>query len=707
LQRPAKRLPTIKTIDESNLGRIESGSFEDLIHRRIDSDGNLVGLEPDIDETLLLQMYREMVIQRYFDKILTRLSLSRELISYPPILGQEASQAGYALALAQGDWFLPNYRSSGALLTLGFPPELLLLHFSGDERGMRIPDNLNIMPMVTQVSSHLTQACGIAFSNKIAQNGRVTLATVGDGGTSKGDFHEALNMAGVSKLPVVFVIENNQWAISVRRQKQTASKTLAQKAIAYGFEGIIVDGNDVLAVYEAATYAIAKARRGEGPTLIECFTYRMGLHSTSDLVSIKLVPEEELRVWRAGDPIARYRAYLAQRGMLTDEVDRQIAKEVEVRAEREVSKFRSTTLPDSTDLFSYTYSAGSPAPSEEMKRQAETQGLVDRRLDGGQVMNIRHAINLALRQEMARNEKIVVFGEDVGKEGGVFQVTKSLQELFGEDRVFDTPVSEVCIAGLFLGLAVGGFVPVAEFQFDGFVYSALDQIINHIGRIRNRSRGRFSAGGVIRFPYGAGTGAPESHAESPEAYFCHTPGVKVVVPSNAYDAKGLLISALRGQDPVIFMEPKKLYDAPKMPVPSEEYTVPLDRARVAREGSDLTLISYGAMMTQTLEAAKQLEAQGTSSEVIDLMTLSPLDFDTVKASVEKTGRAIIVHEAPRTCGVGAEVAARIVERCTYSLKSPVVRVTGYDVPMPQRRLESYYLPSVDRILSASREVLRG
>ena len=293
----------------------------------------------------------------------------------------------------------------------------------------------------------------------------------------------------------------------------------------------------------------------------------------------------------------------------------------------------------------------------------------------------------------------------MGNEGGVFQVTRNLQELFGDERVFDTPISEVCIAGLFLGLSAGGYVPVAEFQFDGFVYSALDQIINHIGRIRNRSRGRFTAGGVIRFPYGAGTGAPESHAESPETYFCHTPGVKVVVPSNPYYAKGLLVSAMREPDPVIFMEPKKLYDAPKMPVPSVEYSVPLGRARVAKEGSDLTLISFGSMMVQTLEAARQLEAQGKSAEVIDLMTVSPLDFRTIRASVEKTGRLIVVHEAPRTCGVGAEIAAQIAEDCTSSIKAPVKRVTGYDVPVPLRRLESNYLPSVDRILSATREVL--
>ena len=390
LQSRTEGRPAINAFDESDLGGPDSSSFEKRLYRRIDADGMLVGPEPEIDEKVLLRMYSEMVRQRYFDKILTRLSSSRELIPYPPILGQEATQAGYTLALKQGDWLLPNYRSSGALLTFGFPPELLMLHFSGDERGMKVPDDLNIMPMVTPVSSQLTQACGVAFSNKIAHNGRVTLVTVGDGGTSKGDFHEALNIAGTSKLPIVFVIENNQWAISLRRQKQTASETLAQKAIAYGFEGILVDGNDILAVYEATTYAVSKARRGDGPTLIECYTYRMGVHSTSDLVSIKLVPEEELKVWRRRDPIARYRIYLLERGILTEEVDKGIAKQAEAEANRATSKFRSIELPDSSDAFNFTYARTSSSQAIGTGTGI-SYGLTARTPDEGQPMNIRNA----------------------------------------------------------------------------------------------------------------------------------------------------------------------------------------------------------------------------------------------------------------------------------------------------------------------------
>ena len=321
-----------------------------------------------------------------------------------------------------------------------------------------------------------------------------------------------------------------------------------------------------------------------------------------------------------------------------------------------------------------------------------------------QVMNIVQAINLGLKQEMARDKKVIVLGEDVGIDGGVFRVTDGLYKKFGPERVIDTPLAESAIVGTSIGLAVGGMKPVAEIQFDGFMYSALDQLISHASRIRTRTRGRFSCQMVLRAPYSGGVKALEHHSESPETYFIHTPGLKVVIPSTPYDAKGLIVSAIRDPDPVIFLEPKKLYRSVKQQVPTEEFTVPLGKANVFREGTDVTLITYGAMMRPTIDAAEAVKEK-ISCEVVDLRTLKPLDNQTIFESVKKTGRAVIIQEAPRTCGFAAEISARITENILRNLKAPVERVTGFDTVMPLSKLENYYLPDTKRIAKAIEKVV--
>ncbi len=320
------------------------------------------------------------------------------------------------------------------------------------------------------------------------------------------------------------------------------------------------------------------------------------------------------------------------------------------------------------------------------------------------LMNMVSAINLALQQEMEKDERVMVLGEDVGRNGGVFRVTEGLWQKFGESRVIDTPLAETAIAGVSIGLAVYGFRPVAEIQFEGFSYSALDQLINHAARIRTRSRGRFACPLVVRFPYSGGIHAPEHHSDSPEVYFAHTPGLKVVVPSAPYDAKGLLLSAIRDPDPVVFMEPKKIYRAVKEDVPEEEYMVPIGKARVVKEGSDASVFAYGSMLHVAVQAAEQLKGK-YSVEVIDLRTLSPLDTEAVINSVKKTGRAVVVHEAPRSCGFGAEISATINEKALLSLEAPVLRVTGFDAMMPLYKLENYYLPNAERIAKAIEKVM--
>jgi len=685
----------------------------EAMYQRLTPEGKLNGKEPDIPTDVLLRMYELMVFGRVFDEKATNLSTLREIGTYAPCKGQEGAQIGFVLPLSKSDWYVPMYRDSAGMIAFGLPPHQLLQFWGGDERGMCIPDSLNMVPVAVPVSTQIPHAVGVALARRLQGDNAVVLVSTGDGGTSKADFHESLNFAGVYDLPVVFVVENNQWAISVRRERQTASKTIAQKAVAYGFEGILVDGNDVIASYEATKYAVEKARRGGGPTLLEFYTYRLGPHTTAELVSNKLKAPEEVAEWERKSPIIRLERYLEARGLIGEGEKLKTSQNASRMMDEAVKLYRSIPPPDPKSIFQFMYDRPTKNLAEQMLEalgvadglEAAEPGPEPVSSGGKQGVNIRNAVNMALRQEMQRDGRVVIFGEDVGKNGGVFQVTRGLQDEFGPDRVFDTPLSELEIAGLFVGLSIGGLIPVAEFQFEGFSIPAFDQIFGHIARMRNRTRGRFVTRGVIRFPYGAGIRAPEHHSDSPEAYYAHTPGLKVVIPSNPYDAKGLLAAALREPNPVVFMEPKRLYDSPKMDVPEEEYTVPIGRAKVAREGTDITIISYGAMMVQTMQAAESLQAESSvSAEVIDLRTVSPIDYDTVLESVRKTGRVLIVHEAPRSLGIGAELAATIADRALDYLRAPVKRVTGFDTVVPLAKMEDIYIPSKDRIVRTAMQL---
>ncbi|QQG48061.1 MAG: pyruvate dehydrogenase (acetyl-transferring) E1 component subunit alpha [archaeon] len=686
---------------------------EEVLYQRLSPDGTLRGKEPNISADDLTRFYEQLIFGRLFDEKASNLSTLREIGTYAPGKGQEGGQVGFVNALVKGDWYVPMYRDAAGMLGFGMPPAKLLQYWGGDERGMEIPEELNMLPLAVPVATQLPHAVGLAMARRLQGDRSVTFVSTGDGGTSKGDFHEALNFAGVYDLPVVFGVENNQWAISVKRNQQTAAKTIAQKAVAYGFEGILVDGNDVVASYEATKYAVEKARRGGGPTLIEYSTYRLGPHTTAELVSNKLKAPEEVAEWEKRSPITRFEAYLRSRGILDDAKKAALAQAAQKKMDEAVAAYRAITTPDPSVIFDYMYSKLTPRLAEQ-KREAfgveskEPAAPPEPTMRGGRPgVNIRNAVNMALREGLQGDSRVVVFGEDVGKNGGVFQVTRGLQDEFGADRVFDTPLAELGIAGLFVGLSVGGMIPVAEFQFDGFSVPAFDQIFGHIARMRNRTRGRYAPRGVVRFPYGAGIRAPEHHSDSPEAYYSHTPGLKVVIPSNAYDAKGLLASALRDEDPVIFMEPKRLYDSPKMDVPEEPYSIPLGKAKVVREGSDVTIVSYGAMMVPTLQAADALQSEKSiSAEVLDLRTVSPLDFPAVLASVQKTGRLVIVHEAPLSLGLGAEIAATVADKGLDYLKAPIRRVAGFDTVVPLSKLEDYYIPNKDRIVKAAAELAR-
>ena len=689
-------------------------SAEEVLYQRLTPSGTIRGNEPGISSALLRRLYEQMVFGRVFDEKASNLSTLREIGTYAPGKGQEGTQVGFINALEKGDWYVPMYRDSTGMLAFGMPPYQLLQYWGGDERGMQILETLNMLPLAVPVATQLPHAVGLAMARWLQGERSVTLACTGEGGTSKADFHESLNFAGIYDLPIVFCVENNQWAISVRRDQQTASMTIAQKAVAYGFEGILVDGNDVIASYEATKYAAEKARRGGGPTLLEFSTYRLGPHTTAELVSNKLKDPEEIAEWEKRSPITRFEKYLRSRGLLDDAAKEAVAQEAQKRMADAVTAYRAIPALDPSVMFDYMYSSPTPALVEERAEVfggppgQEGNAAAEPSPKGGRPgVNVRNAVNMALSEGMKRDGKVVVFGEDVGENGGVFQVTRGLQDEFGPDRVFDTPLAELGIAGMFVGLSIGGMVPVAEFQFDGFTLPAFDQIFGHVARMRNRTRGRYAPKGVIRFPYGAGIRAPEHHSDSPEAYYAHTPGLKVVIPSNPFDAKGLLCSALRASDPIIFMEPKRLYDSPRMEVPEEEYAIPIGKAKVVREGTDVTLVSYGAMMVPTSQAADALQSDhSVSAEVIDLRTVSPLDFPAILGSVQKTGRIVIVHEAPRTLGIGAEIAATVADKALDYLKAPVKRVTGFDTVVPLAKLEDYYIPSKERIVKAAVDLTR-
>jgi 2-oxoisovalerate dehydrogenase E1 component beta subunit len=321
-------------------------------------------------------------------------------------------------------------------------------------------------------------------------------------------------------------------------------------------------------------------------------------------------------------------------------------------------------------------------------------------------LTLVEAVNHALARALQDDPAVIVFGEDVGRDGGVFRATDGLIERFGAERVLDTPIAEAAIAGIAVGMAAYGLRPVAEIQFDGFMYSTLDQMVNHASRLRNRTRGRLSCPMVLRAPFGGGIHAPEHHSESPEAMFAHIPGLRVVIPSSPARAYGLLLAAIRDPDPVVFLEPKRSYRAHREEVADDGVALALDTCFTVREGSDLTLISWGAMLGETLAAADTLAAEGVAAEVIDVATLKPLDADTITASVARTGRAVIVHEAALSGGFGAEIAARLAERCLFELLAPVLRVAGYDTVMPLAKLEQHYMPSRERILEAAHEVMR-
>ena len=562
--------------------------------------------------------------------------------------------------MREDDYAFPTYREHGVAWCRGVDPLNLLGLFRGVNHGGWDPNEKNFHLYTIVIGAQTLHATGYAMGMQKDGADAAVIAYFGDGATSQGDVNEAFIFASVFNAPVVFFCQNNQWAISEPIEKQSRIP-LYQRAMGFGFPGIRVDGNDVLAVLAVTKAALQNAREGNGPTLVEAYTYRMGAHTTSDDPT-RYRLSDELESWKLKDPIERVKAYLVRTGI----ADQAFFDALETESDELAAHVRKGCLempdPEPLSIFDHVYAERHPLVEEEREQfraYLET-------FEGSSLMaqiTLAKGITMGLRKAMEADPKVLVMGEDVGKLGGVFRVTDGLQKDFGEDRVIDTPLAESGIIGTAIGLALRGYRPVCEIQFDGFVYPAFDQIVSQLAKMRARALGKVSLPVVVRIPVGGGIGAVEHHSESNEAYFAHTAGLKVVACSNPVDAYFMVQQAIASDDPVILYEPKRRYweKADLDESLTLDSAMSLYSARVVREGTDVTVAAYGPMVKTCMEAATAAAEEGKSLEVVDLRSLSPLDMPTLRASVEKTGRLVVVHEAPVFLGMGAEIAARVTE----------------------------------------------
>ncbi len=648
----------------------------------------------------LESLYTTMVKIRRFDEKTTEL-FNAGLVkgTAHSYVGEEAVAAGACANLREDDYIVGTHRGHGHCIAKGARPDRMMAELMGREEGycrglggsMHIAAlDLNILGCNGIVAAGLPIGTGAALASKIRKTDRVVIAFFGDGGANQGVVHEAMNLASVWKLPIIFLCENNQYALSTASKRTTAGPSIAARGAGYDIPGVRVDGNDVLAVYEAVRTAVARARKGDGPSLVEAVTYRWGGHSMRANLPDYRTKEEE-HEWMERDPIARFANDLKDGKLATAMRLKELDETVELELDRAIEFAQASREPTVELMEASVY-----APRVEVSEPAVRTGR-DR--------TMAEALNEALRGEMERDARVFVMGEDVGLIGGIFGVTRGLRETFGEDRVRDTPISEATFLGAGVGAAIAGLRPIVEIQIFDFVAMTMDQIVNQAAKFRYMLGGRPTVPLVIRGPQGGGIRLAAQHSQSLEAWFVHVPGLVVLAPSTPYDAKGLLVSAIRDDNPVIFLEHKALY-AVKGPVPEEHYAIPIGKADVKRAGRDVTVVATQAMVGRALAAAADLEKDGVSVEVIDPRTLVPLDEATILASVAKTGRLVIAHEAVKRGGFGAEVAALVAERAIDTLDAPIVRVAARNVPMPYNdSLERATIPSQQDLVAAIRGIL--
>ncbi len=662
---------------------------------------------PEDPGALKVQMLRRMMLIRAFEQRLSDANRQGEIPTEAIHLsiGQEATAVGACFALRAGDYLATTHRGHGHMLAKGVELDGMMAELLGKAAGlcggkggsMHVTDAaVGAIGANGIVGAGPLIAAGAAHSARLRDTDQVAVALFGDGATNQGMFHEALNFAAVLDLPAVFIVENNLYGEFTPLGKHTRVARLADRAAAYGLPGETVDGNDPWLVYEATGRAAARARAGQGPTLLECLTYRWHGHMEGETAAYRSA--EEIATWKDRCPIKRWRAALVADGLLSDAEAESLQDEAREQVDEAFAKAQALPEPDagelSTDVFSpdasalYAVELGAPARAREAEREITTS----------------QALFEALSEEMERDDGVYLLGEDVST-GGYFAVTVGLVDRFGPKRIVDTPISEYAIVGSAVGAAMTGCRPVAEILFSDFLTTCADPIVNQAAKLRYMSGGQYSLPLVVRTPGGAGLGMAAQHSQSLEALFANVPGLIIVAPATPRDAKGLLKAAIRSNNPVLFFENKLAYAATGA-VPEGELLVPLGAAEVKRAGRDATVVSVGAALGKALDAAEHLAADGIEAEVVDVRTLVPLDLATIVGSVAKTGRLITVEDAPLCHGFGSEIVARVVEAAWGALRAAPQRVAAADVPIPYNSaLENAALPDAERIGAAIRRCM--
>ncbi len=657
-----------------------------------------VHLDPDIvdagfTDAELLKLFDAMTLPRLIEHKMLNLLRQGQLSKWFSGVGQEAIAVGLVHALRSDDWVLPMHRNLGVWTARGVDLDRLFRQVLGRDGGFTkgrdrtfhfgsLDDH--IVGMISHLGATMPVADGLALAARLKGTDQVAASFCGDGGASEGDVHEAMNLAAVWKLPVLFVLENNGYGLSTPTDQQSACEHLVHRAVGYGMAGEIVDGNDICAVVNATRRAADLARSGGGPTLLEFKTFRMRGHEEAS--GTDYVPEELTEAWAALDPIGRLEVVLERRGII-DEIGRERRVEpVKGNIERRIAAALESPRPTSTveaelaDVHPPTRSARVSPPSTQMH------------------MRYLDAISDAMRTAMRADETVLIMGQDIAEYGGAFKATAGFVDEFGPDRVRNTPIIESGAIGAAMGLALDGFRPIVEMQFGDFISCGFNQVVNNLATTHYRWGARVPV--VIRAPIGGGMGAGPFHSQNIEGWFCHVPGLKVVAPATPADAKGLLLAAIDDDGPVLFLEHKRLYRSLSGDVASGPISVPIGSASVVRQGTDATVVTYGGMVDKVVEAAEAMADDGYDIEVVDLRTIVPWDVDTVVASVARTARCLVVHEAPVTGGFGGEVAAVVAREAFYELDAPVARLGALDTPIPfAKGLEAIHSPA-ERIVDA-------
>ena len=645
----------------------------------------------------LLVIYKKLVLPRLIEEKMLILLRQGKISKWFSGWGQEAVSVGCAYAMADHEYILPMHRNLGVFTTRQIPLQRLFAQFQGKADGYTKgrdrsfhfgTQDHKLVGMISHLGPQLGIADGIALAAKIRQTKDTTLVFTGDGGASEGDFHEALNVAAVWQLPVIFAIENNRWGLSTPSSEQFRCKQFIDKGIGYGMDAIQVDGNDILAVIETVRQIRAQIQENPRPFILELMTFRMRGHEEAS--GTKYYPEGLQAEWEPKDPVTNFEAYLLK----SEIIDQASIEALKIQLKEEIQEAFDTAnaapkiIPSLEQEMADVYSPHSFQAIVSTEPSAEVR-FIDAIQDG-------------LRVAMQKHPELVLMGQDIAEYGGAFKVTEGFVEEFGKDRVRNTPLCESAIIGAGLGLSIAGMKAMVEMQFADFVSVGFNQIVNNLAKLH--WRWGQNADVVVRMPTGAGTAAGPFHSQSNEAWFVKTPGLKVVYPSNPQDAKGLLLAAFEDPNPVIYFEHKYLYRSLKGEVPAGYYNTPIGKAATVQTGQDLTIITYGLGVHWAIEAAA--ERPDYTFEILDLRTLLPLDIDAIVAAASKTGRVLVLHEDTITAGIGGELVALINEHCFDQLDAPVLRVASLDTPVPfaadleqqflaQRRL----LPTIDKLLA--------